>query len=209
MKNKIIIIGAGDLGRQILHHLKSEENAIVIGWLDDTFKKGEVIDGVEVLGAIHDFKIFDTKTKFIVAIGYSALIFKNKLVNQLKNEGRQLYTFIHPSAIIDSTAIIEEGVIIYPGCIIDMNAIIKSGVLLNNGVIVSHDSMVNESSFIAPGVTIAGNVVIGKNCFIGLGSTIKDGVKITNEVITGSGANIFKDIKYSGTYTDNIKLKKH
>lgn len=209
MKQNIVIIGAGDLGLQLLHHLKLENKIEVIGWLDDTMPKGKIVSGIEVLGKIKDFEKLKNNIQFIVAIGYNGLKFKQKLIKKIKEKDKKLYTFIHSSAIIDSSAQIDDGVIIYPGCIIDMNVKIESGALLNNGVIISHDGMIKECSFIAPGVVIAGNVIIGQRCFIGSGSTFKNDLILSNDITIGSGTNVYKSISQKGVYTQNLKLTKH
>lgn len=211
MKTRIVIIGAGDLGLQLYTHIIKNNNVIILGWLDDTLESGSVFNDLEVIGGLKDIEKFDNSVEFLIAIGYKNLKFKNELINKIKLSRKKLHTFIHNTAFVDSTAIIEEGVIIYPGCIIDMNVKLKSGVLLNNGVIVSHDSTINETVFVGPGVTICGKVSIGKCCFIGSGTIIKDNIAIEDNVIVGSGSNIYKNINKKGTYiqdSKNIKLNK-
>ena len=205
--NNLIIIGASALGIQLQHHIQETKQSInILGWLDDWKNKGDIYNGLPVLGKLEDVIHFEHEERFLIAIGYKHLIFKQSLIKRLEGLNKHQFTFIHPSAIVDPTAIIEEGVIIYPGAVIDMNVRLKKGVLVNNGAVISHDSYIGQSTFIAPGVTICGHVKIGEYSFIGAGTTISDGVEIVKGVTIGSGANVHKSISIEGVYVQKSKL---
>lgn len=58
VKNKILIIGAGIAGREVLKQIKKEKRSdlVVVGFLDDDIKKqGRKINGIEILGRVDDF----------------------------------------------------------------------------------------------------------------------------------------------------------
>jgi len=207
----VVIIGAGELGRQLRHMMAQSSltsSHRFLGWLDDTRTKDEKVDGFPVLGGLNEIEKLDMNIYFALGIGYNHLSFKQKLVDRLVSEGRNLLTIIHDSALIDPSSIIEAGVVIYPGCIVDIGAKVEKGSLLNNGVIVSHGSSVGTASFLAPGVTVCGNVKVGERCFIGAGSIIKDGVHVTDEVRLGSGFNLFENIDKKGTYIQRVINRK-
>ena len=57
-KSKLAIIGAGELGLQILDLLNySSEKFIAVGFFDDTKVVGSKIAGIEVLGGLNDIEI--------------------------------------------------------------------------------------------------------------------------------------------------------
>lgn len=207
---RVIIIGAGDLGQQFYHFITHYSDDKVAGWADDTKRIGDkildkpVMSGIKNLNQL-DFNLFDS---IALGIGYKHLNFKLDLIFKLKKDGFPLYTYIHPSAFVDKTAVIDDGVFIYPNVTIDQRVIIKSGALLNNNVVVSHNSVIESCSFLAPSVTTSGNVKIGRKCFIGTSSVIKDDVKITSSVQTGAGTLVINDIECSGTYVGGPKLRK-
>lgn len=204
---EIVIIGAGDFGKQLLQHsLEQSVNNKIVGWLDDSFNKGDLIESLPCLGGIKDKNTFSTEYKYIIALGYKSLTLKEKTLNVLIASNCEIINFIHRSAVISKSAKIRQGVNIYAGSIVDLNVSLSDGVVLNNNVIISHDSNIGCSSFIGPGVVVCGNVNIGKRCFIGAGSVIKDGVDICDDVIIGSGTNIYKNITASGVYINN-KIK--
>lgn len=212
MKNgkKVLIIGAGDLGRQFVHFITNYSNDIVVGWLDDTKQKGEKVFGKKVFGKVNELdsvkdKVYDYVA---IAIGYNHLEFKNELIKKLRDKSIPQYTFIHPTAYVDSSANICEGVFIYPSATVDQRVIIQESTIINNNVVISHDSEIGRATFLSPSVAISGNVMIGNSCFIGTGSIIKDSIKICNNTQLGAGTLLIKDISVPGKYVGGPELRK-
>jgi len=206
---ELVVIGAGALGIQLKHYIDNYSNDKVVAFVDDTYRKGEIISGIEVIGKIMD--ILNTKDiiNIVVAIGYNHLNFKFHLLNNLKsNKSINLYNFIHPSAYIDKSATIEPGVVIFPHAIIDTNVTLKPGVLVNNSALISHDSSIGIGTFIGGNSTIAGRVKIGNRCLIGAGTVIKNDLNIADDVTIGSGSNVFDHVLESGTYVTHSKIIK-
>ena len=131
---------------------------------------------------------------FIVALGYLHLARKDQIIRELKMNGRQLLSIIHPSAIISPCARIEEGVIIYSGCIVDMNVIIRSGCILYNGSTVAHDTELETSCFLAPRVTIAGCTHVKSRTFLGVGTCVANALTIGQDCQIGAGSLVQKSL---------------
>lgn len=204
--SRIAIIGAGEFGRQAAHHIRQNDlkslHCEIAGWYDDTFNKGEIVAGFQVLGAVdsvlYDFE--DNKFECLfIAIGYNHPGFKESLIRQYKDK-IPLHNIISPDAHVDPTAIIGDNIFIYPGAIIDREVKLEDGVTVNLGSIVSHNSVIGTCSFIAPGVTVAGYSKIGKRTFVGAGSTIIDNISICDNVRFGAGSVVVDDITSGGLY---------
>ncbi|HOK39241.1 MAG TPA: NeuD/PglB/VioB family sugar acetyltransferase [Bacteroidales bacterium] len=197
-EKKLAIIGAGELGKQILNLLKySIEKYNCIGFFDDTFKQGEIImDSIPVIDNIKNIKYYSNKNLFdevIIGIGYKHINFRSELYEKFKNK-LNFAKITSAKSIIDESATVKNGVVIYPGCTIDKQVTINENVLINLGCIISHDSEIGANSFIAPGVVISGFVKIGKNCFIGSGTVIKDNIIIEDNVVIGAGSVVIRDV---------------
>ena len=206
MKTTVAIVGAGEFGLQALHQLQTMagfgKDLYFSGWIDDTCPKGSIINGYRVLGTIPELEQLYAAGKFstvFIAIGYKHLEFKRRLVNRIKPH-IPMFSIIAPSAIIDSSSILGNNVMIYPGAIVDKDVIIQDGCVLNLGVIIAHNSIIGECSFIAPSATVAGFCEIGGGCFIGTGAAIIDNIKISDNSKIGAGAVVIKDILNSGLY---------
>ena len=86
--------------------------------------------------------------------------------------GPELRPYIHPTAVIDPTATVDEGVEIHANVVIGRNASIASGVRIMPNVTIYDGVSVDVNSTIHSGVSIRENCVIGRNCIIHNNSTI-------------------------------------
>ncbi len=201
---RIAIIGAGDLGLQFHHFISYYSNDKIVGWFDDTKRIGTLISKVKVLGKIRDIPTKKDNFDFIIiAIGYRHLILKIKLLKQLQYLEIPLYTFIHPTAIVDKSAFIAPGCFVYPNVVIDQHVKIERGCVLNISTIISHDTHIKECNFLAPGCMISGFVKVGSCCFLGTGTIIIDSIEVCDHVQTGAGSVVIKNLEQAGLYVGN------
>ncbi|MEI6816421.1 MAG: acetyltransferase [Bacteroidota bacterium] len=190
MKNKIAIIGYGDLGKQFHDFLKEDSNNEFIFFDDIAFKHDAPRIFPYLSYSIDDYADFS----FYVALGYHHLPIKCKVIHHLKSLQRKLPSFIHGSTFINPTASVGNGSFIYPMCNIDSNVNIGQGVLLNNSICISHETNIGEGCYISPGVIISGKVDIGENTFIGAGSIITNNISIGKNVIVGVGSIVTNNL---------------
>ena len=205
MKNidDVLIIGAGGHGREILEILLEEPaKSNPIGFIDDdTGKRGEVVDGYEVICGTEQI-VTHWKTSeilLICAIGEPAA--HSEVVTRLLRKGFRFANVISKHAVVSDNAIIGNGVIIFPSVTINTRVEIGNHVTVNVGSTISHDSKIGDYTNIAPGSHIAGNVVIGQGCYVGMGSNLIQNVTIGEWVKIGAGAAVIRDINsYSTAY---------
>jgi sugar O-acyltransferase (sialic acid O-acetyltransferase NeuD family) len=201
MKKRLVIIGAGDLGLQILHHSNTIGEFTPVGFIDDKLV-GQIKFGIPVIGKIDDVYKFFKEGKFdciIIGIGYGHFNLRESVFNMFFGL-IPFATIIHPSSIIDNTSKIASGVIIYPGCIIDSNVVINENVLVNVGCVIAHDSIIDQHSFLSPNVSIAGFVKVGKCVKLGIGSILIDNIKVNDWVRIGAGAVVINSLDEEGLY---------
>jgi len=204
MKNKLAIIGSGDLGQQIAQ-IALKCNYEVIGYYDDFNMDKTAVDGHQILGAtetiLEDFKqnIF---SHLFIGIGYKHMLKRAEIFIQFKNQ-IPFANIIHPSCIVEDTVKLGEGIVLYPGCVIDSGAELKDNILVNVGSIIAHHTTIGSHCFLSPGVTLAGFITIEENCFIGINSTIVDNITIKKGVQLGGGTVVIKNIDQSGLYVGN------
>lgn len=210
MKKRLAIIGAGELGKQILNLSLQDDKLDVFGFFDDTIHKDSVIiDNYKVVGNIADILSLYKSGKFdciILAIGYNHMKLRSLIFNELSAQ-IPFAIIIHKSCIIDSTAKIGQGTVMYPGCIIDKNVTVEENILLNLGVVLSHDSLVGSHCFVAPGAVICGFVKVGEACFVGANSTIIDNISISPATFLGAGTVVIDNLNESGIYVGNPAKK--
>ena len=188
-KERIAIIGSGDLGKSIAHYAK--DNGYTISGFYDDFEKADSIAGIPVLGKLDKIEegyrcnAFDA---LVCAVGYNHFDFREYVFNKYHNEiGIPFATIIDKSCHVDSTATIGEGVVLFPTVLVDKGCVIEDNTLFNVGVTIAHDSCVKQHSFLSPRVAIAGFSTVGKRCMIGINSTIIDNITICDDVRVGGG----------------------
>lgn len=209
--SRVAIIGSRTLGQHIAHYINQSGNLQVAGYFDDFRPKGHTINQIEVLGSIAEIETYYQNSAFdslIIGIGYNHFEVRQQLFHNFRTL-IPFETYIHPSAVIDPSVSIGEGVVILPGCILDMNVQIGNNIFFNIGCFVAHDSVVKDNVFFGPGVKVAGFVSIGSNCFLGINTCIVNNLQIKNDIYTGAGAVVTKDLIEPGKYVGvpAIKIK--
>ncbi len=194
--NRLVIIGAAELG-SLIHSLADQtEEYEVVGYYDDRFSKSSFNDK-PVLGQTDDLIKDHAAKKFdsiIIAVGYNHMSVRKKLFDEL-NGKIPFATIIHRSVYLDKSVKVGQGSVIFPGCVIDQHVVIGNNVLFNTAVSISHHSSVGDHCFLAPRVAIAGRVTIEQSCFIGIGTIIKDMITVKNNCVIGAGSLVLKDLE--------------
>jgi acetyltransferase-like isoleucine patch superfamily enzyme len=191
MISKLIIIGAGALGREVVSMVnvinKSKKQFEIIGFLDDIAVEGTEIRSLKVLGLSQKIGSFNN-TKYIIAIGNPEL--RKFFYEKVKLSNCFLPNLIHPIANIDDFCITNwdevEGNIICASANISCDVIIGNNNLINVASILSHDTKIGNHNTIMQGSVINGLVTIGDKCFISSGITISGQFELNSKKITNN-----------------------
>ena len=196
MKN-IVIIGAGGFGREVKTLIDSINNQTptyrFLGFYDDGFEKGQIINGFPVLGGILDINIINIQCSAVIAIGDPQA--KQGLYEKIKNSNVDFPNIIHPNVLLsDDFVEIGMGNIICASCIITCNIIINDFVILNLMCTVGHDTILSSFSSFMPSVNISGEVLIHEKVYVGTGAKIINQLEIGANTIIGAGAVVSKSL---------------
>lgn len=191
----IAIIGAGGFGREVkmlIDQINQHKHIYnFIGYYDDGYPMGELINRFPVLGGINAINSVDKPVALACAIGMPAL--KKKLLEKITNPLISFPTLIHPNVSIGSDDVsIDEGCIICAGNIITVNINICKYVILNLGCTVGHDTVIKDYCSFMPSVNISGEVVIGEGVYASTGVKIINQVEVGEWTIVGAGAVVYK-----------------
>jgi sugar O-acyltransferase (sialic acid O-acetyltransferase NeuD family) len=196
---KILIIGAGGSGKEIVQLIKdiNKENKTweMIGYLDDNEKlHGKTINGIPVIGSLDLIPAFPEDYYYICSIGDPGI--KQKVLQKCYAMKPTIYfaTLIHPSAIIGDENQIFAGTIICARTVITTNIKIGKHVLINYGTTIGHDTTIGDYCAILPGVNISGNVTIASGVSIGANSVVIPGVSIGIDTTIGAGSVVIRSI---------------
>ena len=183
MSKRIYIYGASGHGLVVADVAKSCGYEDIV-FLDDDNSKG--------------FLTFDDikeNREYHISFGIGNNQIREKLYKKVKENGFFTPILIHPSSIISSSAIIEEGTVVMPNVVVNAKAYIGKCVILNSSCVVEHESIIGDFVHISPKVSIAGNVKIGDFTHIGIGSSIIQCLEIGKNSIIGAGSVVVKNIR--------------
>ena len=190
---KLIIYGAGGLGREILSLIQRDYNETwqVVGFIDDNMINGDYIDGIEVLPK----SVLEDNDHNIV-FGIADPKVKQKIFNTLKHSGNIFFPrIVAKSAIIDPDVTLGEGVVIADFCWISKNVTIGDGSFVNVSTTLGHDVTIGSFTSIMPQCAISGHVNIGECSLIGAKSFILQGIKLGQNVVACAGSVIFSRVE--------------
>ena len=193
---KILIVGAGGFGRELLQWIKdinAEKPTWEIGgFLDDNL---QALDGVEidypVVGTISAWQPKDDEV-FALAMGKPQL--KRMVVEKLKSRGAHFAAVIHPTALVSPFAHYGEGLVMFPYSKLSCNSTVGDFVSILTTPI-GHDNEIGDYTMISGGCNIVRNVKIGKDVFVAAGVCIAQDVVVKDGAYIGLGSVVLKDVK--------------
>ncbi len=194
--NSLVIVGGGGHCKALIDLIRAEGKYHIIGVVDDDPSLTQVLD-IPIIGTSNSLPDLAQKglTMAINAIGGIANIqVRIKIDQKIKAAGLTIPTVIHPTAYVESSALLAQGIQVFAHAYVGSDAHIKQNALINTGVIISHDCQIAEMANLSPGAILAGNVSIGQNTLIGMGVTINLGVTIGENCKVGNSAVIKSSI---------------
>jgi len=203
----LLIYGAGKLGKQVYYHLSCYflNKGRVLGFVDDVKSKNEkIIDGLLTLGSIQEIvnekKYLPANCKIVFAIGYGNMQGRQAAYQCVKDHGYELFSVIHPKAIIEKNVKLEEGCIISGGVIIDQGVSIGPICYVDIGVTIGEDCCIGGNNYFSASCVVGGSVKVGEGNFFGLNSTIVNDVTLGNNLFVNAQTLVHKN------FADNLQV---
>jgi sugar O-acyltransferase (sialic acid O-acetyltransferase NeuD family) len=195
MMTDLAIYGAGGLGREVALLVSQindkKKQWKLIGFIDDGKQKGQIIDGLEVLGGIDH--INSVKKKIAVVVAIADPIERFAVVSGIVNTKVYFPALIHPSSNTGSSSnTIGRGCIVTEGCIFTTGISLGEFVIVNLATTIGHDAKIAAYCSIMPGCNISGNVSIGAQTLIGTGAQLLQNISIGYRCRVGAGAVVTK-----------------
>lgn len=204
--NKIIIVGAGGHAAELTDYLNYTNNIKrlyeIMGYIDDD--KNIYSQYKYDSAYLGDIKNHEVKkdAKYLLAI--ANLKYRRNIAAALLTKGAKFISFIHPTAIISPSAIIDEGTVVSHNSSVGPNAKIGKFNLLNSRCTIGHDTTIGEFNFISPQTAISGHTKIGNDNLFGTNSATIPSISVGNNNTIAAGMVIFKDVD-----NDNIVIPRY
>jgi sugar O-acyltransferase (sialic acid O-acetyltransferase NeuD family) len=193
---KLAFIGFGDLGHYIRDLVIEAPDVVGPGPYEIViFDDGLHNAGVQGAHAFQRYADQEfASAKFFVCLGYRHLKIKLEIVDKLLSLGRELPSYVHPSAYVHPTVKLGAGSFVYPGCNIDRNTTVGRGTWITNCDVIAHDCLIGDACWFGASVTLSGKVVVGSRTFIGSGATLSNALTIGDDALIGLSSCITKNV---------------
>lgn len=193
----VLIFGGGGHGKSLIELIRASGHYLVAGVVDDHKPLDSRVLDVPLIGRSEDLtRLYQRGYRLMVNAvgGIGDLSQRIAVFERGKSAGFSFPTVIHPTAFIETSATLADGVQVFPHAYVGSDAKIGFGVIINTGAIVSHDCELGDYVNLSPGAILAGEVRVGEATLIGMGVTVNLRVKIGAKCRIGNGATIKQDV---------------
>lgn len=202
MKQKILIVGAGQLGELVSNIIVRQNKYSILGFIDKK-KNNKKINGYKILG--DDFFLKKNKNickNIVIAIADIKLRFK--IFQKLSELNFRFPNIIDPSAFIDKNVSLNKGITICMNSVILNRTMIDTLSIIGTSVNILHDVKIGKNCVIGGGSVIGANIECKNNVFIGVGSVFPSSkIIIGNNSFVSSGSVVLRSIKNNSKVIGN------
>lgn len=181
-KGRLIIAGAGNLGRELFGWLEPELTTCCVFIADG--------EDPEVATPIDEFAA-QPEDRFIVAIADCTA--RELITQRLHAKGIAPVTWVH-STHVTAGARIGAGSMLMPFSLTSTNVKMGRGTLLNCYASCGHDVTLGSFCTVSAHVDLCGHVTVGDRVFFGSGARVIPGVTIGNDARIGAGAVVMRNV---------------
>jgi len=195
--SRIIVIGGGDQGRQVVDAVIARGHHTVVGVLDGRLGRGDVVAGVPVLGRDDELHVAASEVgaeHYVVAIGDNAT--RGRILDRERSASAAVtpLAVVHPAAVVAHDAQLGVGAILLAGAVVGNGSAVGAGVLMGINSSLDHDGYVADHASLGPGAALGGTVRVGRATAVGIGATVVHGVTIGDDTVIGAGAVVLGDV---------------
>jgi sugar O-acyltransferase (sialic acid O-acetyltransferase NeuD family) len=194
---KMVIYGGGGHGRSLIDLVRSLGTFDLVGVIDDGLPAGTKVLGLPVLGgAGHLAGLVEQGIRLAVNAvgGVGDIQSRIRVFGHILEAGFDCPTLVHPTAFVEDSARLADGVQLLPHAYVGSEAEIGFGVIVNTGALVSHDCKIEAYASLAPGAVLAGGVKVGEAAAIGMGVTVNLNLSIGARARVGNSAVVKGDV---------------
>ena len=197
-KNDYFIFGSGGHGKVVLHTILALNKEAKVIFCDNNVELlHSKILNVEIVGNFQHLLALicdaDVHIKGVIGIGQNS-IRKKYFIAFHKARKNVFTTFLHPSAVIDSSVEIGVGSVVFANAVLHPSAKIGENVIITTAAVVEHDCVVGSHSQVAPNATLCGGVSVDNDVMICAGAIVIPYKKIGSGVTVAAGAVVINDV---------------
>ena len=187
---RVVLVGAASFAEEVTD-LAVAAGFEVAAWIEGLDRSAVDAGHRPPIVWVDDHAAFEAELPILPAIGS---VKRMGIVRRLVDEGRQLATMIHPSAVVSPSAVLEPGCVVFPLVVVGARSHVGEGTILNRGTLVGHHTEIGRYSFLGPGSNVAGKVTLGEQVYVAAGAVVRDHLCVGDRAVIGMGAVAVKDV---------------
>lgn len=205
---KIIIVGAGGCGRELVNWINDINNVkntwSIAGFIDDNPKAlYGFSSNYKVIGSIAEHQ---PDGSAVYAMGIASPFYKKKVSKMIMDKGGRFVSIIHPSTCIYTEQEMGIGLVTYPNSKIATGCKIGDFVTLQS-TILGHDVQIRDFATVSSSCGITGGVKIGEGAFIADHACIAVGLEVGDNSYVGLGSVVIRNVEgYSKVFGNPARV---
>lgn len=204
MTRRIVIIGCGGFGREVLSIIEACQRAgadlQAAGFVDDAPSPASLaaVDqlGSRYLGTTAQLGLVGNDHEFVVAVGAPQA--REAIVGRLGGAARYA-TLVHPDSTVGSAVTLGQGTVVAPGARLSTQITVGQHVHIDQNATIGHDASIGSFSRLNPQSCVSGAVQVGERVLIGAAATVLQGRSIEPDAVVGAGAVVTRDVPAGAT----------
>jgi sugar O-acyltransferase (sialic acid O-acetyltransferase NeuD family) len=196
MAERVVIVGAGGHGREVLDVVEAVGGVEVVGFVDDGAPDETLLAdrGQRLLGGTD---VLDGLGEVRVLIGIGDPRIRSEVAARIGLAPAP--PLVHPLASVGSRCAIGPGTIVAAGARLTTNVTLGRHCYVGPNATVGHDARLRDFATIYPGAVVSGSVAIGAAAVVGAGASVKQGTTIGARAVVGMGAAVTHDVPEATT----------
>lgn len=193
----LVVYGGGGHSKTVIELVRVVGTLRLVGIIDDHLPVGTSILGVPVLGGAEQLPgLFADGVRLAVNAvgGIGNVSVRINVFETIARAGFTCPTLVHPSAWVEGSARLADGVQVLAKTYISSDAEIGFGSVINAGVVVSHDCVLGRIVNLSPGAMLAGGVVLEDYVQVGMAATINLNIRVGQKARIGNGATVKSNV---------------
>jgi sugar O-acyltransferase (sialic acid O-acetyltransferase NeuD family) len=200
---KLVIFGAGDIGRLAHYYFTTDSPHEVAGFVvDRAYRKEDTFLGLPLSDAEDVVARYPpAEYAMFVALSYAKMnALRAEKYAAMKAAGYRLESYISSRCSYLAQTPPGDNCFILEDNTVQPFVTIGNNVTLWSGNHIGHDSVIEDHCFISSHVVVSGYVRVGARSFIGVNATLRNSITLGEQSLIGAGAIIMKNTAPKSVY---------
>ena len=196
MAERVVIVGAGGHGREVLDIIEAIGGFEVLGFVDDGTPDVALFAdrGHRLLGGTDALASFG---EVLVVVGVGDPRVRADVVERISAPPAP--PLVHPLASVGSSCRIGAGSVVAAGARLTTNITVGRHCYVGPNATLGHDAVLQDFATLYPGAVVSGSVHLGRAVTVGAGASVKQGITVGAAAVVGMGAAATHDVPAGAT----------